>query len=229
MVTYTSGAYSGREIAYQFSGPNGLRILDVTNKLDIQELATAVYPGLSFCHQGWLSEDRRYLFIDDETDPPPTTTFIFNVEDPADPLYVTSFTNGLSATDHNLMVRGQFVFEANYNSGLRVFDASDINNVVEVGYFDTYPENDNSSHDGAWGVYTQLPSRVVLVSDLDRGLFVLDTTAIDGVIRCATDVDCDDGLFCSGVETCADEICQSGEGPWVGVRRKNAKLSCVCE
>lgn len=229
VVTYTSGAYSGREIAYQFSGPNGLRILDVTNKLDIQELATAVYPGLSFCHQGWLSEDRRYLFIDDETDPPPTTTFIFNVEDPANPQYVSSFTNGLSAIDHNLMVRGQFIFEANNSSGLRVFDASDINNVVEVGYFDTYPENNDSGFDGAWGVYTQLPSRVVLVSDRVRGLFVLDTSDIDGVVTCATDVDCDDGLFCSGLETCVGEICQSGEGPCPGLVCVEKTQSCrVC-
>ena len=78
------------------------------------------------------------------------------------------------------MVRGSFVFEANYNSGLRVFDVSDIDNITEAGFFDTYPENDFPDFDGAWAPYTDLPSGVVLVSDRDRGLFILDVTEITG-------------------------------------------------
>jgi len=45
--------------------------------------------------------------------------------------------------------------------------------ISEIGYFDTYPDNDVASFDGAWSVYPYLPSGNILVSDIDRGLFVI--------------------------------------------------------
>ena len=104
-----------------------------------------------------------------------------DVQDPGNPQYVTSFTNGLSAIDHNPMVRGNFIFEANYRSGLRIFDISDVMNVREVGYYDTFPSNDAPQFNGAWGVDTSLPSGNVVVSDTDRGLFVFDVSEAMGV------------------------------------------------
>ena len=145
-------------------------------------VTTQTYPNVTFSHYGALSEDFQYLFVNDELDErddpdvSTTTTYVMDVSDPANPTYVTSFTNGLPAIDHNLRVRGNFLFEANYRSGLRVFDVSDVNNVQEVGYYDTYPADDGVAFDGAWGVYTDLPSGVVLVSDSESGLFILDAT-----------------------------------------------------
>jgi choice-of-anchor B domain-containing protein len=146
-------------------------------------LGTGIYPNVSYCHQGWLSEDRRFLYVDDELDEKTqkvatTTTYVFNVEDLTDPKYLTSFTSGRTSIDHNAYVRGRFIYEANYTSGLRVFDLLDPMNVIEVGFFDTRPEEDVIEFRGAWGVYAGLPSGVVLVSDMQRGLFVLDASAV---------------------------------------------------
>ena len=41
-------------------------------------------------------------------------------------------TSGLPATDHNLIVHETFVYEANYRSGLRVFDISEISNADDI-------------------------------------------------------------------------------------------------
>ena len=186
IVSYTSGPYAGREIAFMFCGSSGFKIVDVTSKSNMFTMATRSYPGLEYCHQGWLSEDRRHVFIDDELDelnqPPSytTKTFVFNVEDLSNPTYVGNFFSDQTTIDHNLIVRGNHVFEANYTSGLRVFDVTDPANAQYVGYFDTYPTNNARQFQGAWGVYPLLPSGVVLVSDIDNGLFVLDASVAIG-------------------------------------------------
>ena len=90
---------------------------------------------------------------------------------------MTSFTSGLPAIDHNLYVRDGFIFEANYRSGLRIFNANvDPLNPPQVGWFDTYPENDNRGFNGAWSNYPFFPSGTVIVSDIERGLFILDVS-----------------------------------------------------
>jgi len=186
VVTYTEGVYAGREIAFCYCGRNGLRIVDVTNKANMFTMSILYYipppaqPGQGYCHQGWLSEDWRHIFIDDELDESElpqintTTTYVVNVEDLSNPTYVTQYTNGLPSIDHNLMVRGQYVYEANYTSGLRVYDASDVMAMQERGSLDTYPGSNGQNFNGAWGVFSQFPSRVVIVGDQSGGLFVAD-------------------------------------------------------
>ncbi len=192
IVTYTTGTYAGREIAFCFAENDGLVIADVTNKSNMFTMGSIIYPNTTYCHQGWLSEDRRYVFIGDEADEnndpdvTTTTTYVVDVQDLNNPQFVTSFTSGLPSIDHNMMVRGDFLYEANYSSGLRIFDISDVNNVTEVGFFDTYPFNDNPGFSGAWGVYPMLPSGRVLVGDGTGGLFVLDVSAAIGGVTPAT-------------------------------------------
>lgn len=182
IVTYTEGPYAGREILFGFSEERGVDILDVTSKSAIHLLSRTSYPGVSYCHQGWTTADRRYLYVDDELDEsfgatPTTRTLIFDIADLENPQLVGTFTTGLASIDHNLYVDGCTVFEANYSSGLRVVNISDPLNPVEVGYFDTYPENDNTSFDGIWSSYPYFPSGTVIASDFDRGLFILDVSA----------------------------------------------------
>lgn len=182
VITYTEGPFAGREIAFGFAEGSGIIVIDVTDKSNMFTIAIRSYPNLTYTHYGAISEDRRHLFVNDELDElqapnvSTTTTYVFNIEDPADPQYVTSFTNGLPAIDHNLRVRGDFLFEANYRSGLRIYDVRDVSNVQEVGFYDTYPSDDGRHFNGAWGVYTDLPSEVILLSDIEGGLFVLDAS-----------------------------------------------------
>ncbi|MCZ6734253.1 MAG: choice-of-anchor B family protein [Planctomycetota bacterium] len=173
IVTYTSGPYAGKQIAFCANGGIGLDIYDVTNKSNMFRLSRTTYPNLSYCHQCWLSDDRQYLYLDDETDGV-NETVIFDVTDLSNPLLVNTYSSGVSATDHNLYVRDGFIYEAEYHAGLRIFCADDPVNPVQVGWFDTYPENDGSGFDGAWGVYPFFPSGTVIVSDINRGLFILD-------------------------------------------------------
>lgn len=185
VVTYTTGPNAGKEIAFCFTGgpynnnlATGLDIVDVTNKTSMVTLGSLAYSGIQFCHQGWLSEDRHYLYTDDELDERQgtvsvTTTRVIDVSDLTNPQVVASFSNGGTAVDHNLYVKGNMIYEGNYRSGLRVFDATNPLVPVEVAYLDTFPDNNTANYNGVWGNYPFFPSGNIVVSDIERGLFVL--------------------------------------------------------
>ena len=183
VVTYYSGPYAGRSMAFAAGNPltPGLHIIDVTNPAGMFLRRYVTYPNAGYAHQGWLSEDRRYFYLNDEFDESdsgvPTSTHVFDVQDPVNATYVTTFSTGLPSTDHNLMVKGKFIFEANYSSGLRIIHTPTPFQFFQVGWIDTYPNHDNPGFIGAWGVYPMLPSGTILVSDITNGLFILDANA----------------------------------------------------
>lgn len=182
VVTWTTGPHAGKEIAFCFSntfsggGSPGVDILDVTDKANILSLSRATYDSPAYSHQGWLSPDQQYLYLNDELDEisfaTTTTTRIIDVSDPANPLQVGSFTNGNTSIDHNLYTLGNRIYESNYRSGLRIYDATDPVNPFEIAYFDTWPADDNANFNGLWNNYPYLPSGIVIGSDLEKGLFV---------------------------------------------------------
>ncbi|MHC5026676.1 MAG: choice-of-anchor B family protein [Planctomycetota bacterium] len=188
--TYTSGPYAGKQIAFCCGGFNGgwgesgLDIVDVTDKDNIVLLARLQYDNAVYCHQGWLSPDEQYFYLDDELNEDDlgltSTTHIIDVSDLENPVEAATFTNGLDAITHNLYVKGDTAYAANYSTGVRVFDITDRENPVERGYFDTRPEDDGTNFSGLWSVYPFFESGSVIGSDRQRGLFVWaeDDTAV---------------------------------------------------
>lgn len=177
VVTYTSGPYAGKQVAFCCTGSTGaVHIVDVTDKSNTTVMCQVTLPNASYSHQAWLSEDYQYLYVNDESDEPPlpTTTYIIDVSDLNNAFLAGSFTNGNPAIGHNLYVKDNLIFEANYTSGLRVFDATDPLNPVEVAWFDTYDSDDNASYNGLWSNYPFFPSGTVIGSDMQKGLFVWD-------------------------------------------------------
>lgn len=182
VVTYTEGEYAGREIAFAYcaSSPPLLRIIDVTDKANMVEIGSTDYPNATYTHQGWLSEDRQFVYLNDEFDELesgiPTSTIVLSVRDLTNPHYATTILTGSTSTDHNLVVVGDILYLANYTSGLRIFSVKKASFAHELGYFDTHPADDDVGFGGAWGVYASLPSGNILVSDMENGLFVLDVS-----------------------------------------------------
>jgi len=108
-----------------------------------------------------------------------TRTLIWDVQDLDNPFYIGDFSSSIAATDHNMYVKGNYVYQANYRGGLRVLDLTDVANanLSEVGYFDTYPENNNNGYNGAWSNYPYFPSGNIIISTIDRGLFIVKASA----------------------------------------------------
>ena len=176
VVTFTSGPNAGKQICFGTGEGRGLDIIDVTDKSNMFRLSRTTYPNLSYSHQCWLSDDGLLLYLNDETDGV-NETIIFDVSDLTNPVIANTYDSGVSATDHNLYIQNGFIFEAEYHAGVRIFCLEDPVNPVQVGWFDTFPEDDGSGFDGAWSVYPFFPSGTLIVSDITRGLFVLDPSA----------------------------------------------------
>ncbi|MCC6675769.1 MAG: choice-of-anchor B family protein [Phycisphaerales bacterium] len=184
IVSYTEGRYAGKEIAFCCNGPVGIDVIDVTDKSNPVRLSRTTYPNLSYCHQGWLSEDRRYFYVDDELDElghkvATTTTYVFDVSDLSAVTLINTFTTGEHAIDHNQYVHGRFLYQSNYTSGVHIWDLTVPSSPTRVGWFDTYPEEHEGDpgFTGTWSNYPYLSSGILIVSDINRGLFVLDPSA----------------------------------------------------
>lgn len=170
--------YRGREICFN-SSETALGIADVSNKRAPKPISTAAYPNVGYTHQGWLSEDQRWFYLDDELDElqghaPHTRTLVFDVSDLDDPVVAKEFFGSTAATDHNLYVRGHYVYQSDYVAGLRVLDIKDPANPVEVSYFDTVPYGENApGFAGSWSNYPFFKSGVVAVTSMREGLFMI--------------------------------------------------------
>ncbi|MCY3548202.1 MAG: choice-of-anchor B family protein [Gemmatimonadetes bacterium] len=170
--------YVGREICLG-ANETALSIADVTDKDATVALSASSYPNTGYLHQGWISDDHRYFYMNDETDEvggnaSRTRTLVWDIQDLNDPILVREHFGTTGASDHNLYVIGDLMYQANYLSGLRILDISDPESPEEIGFFDTVPfGEDNPGFAGAWSVYPYFESGVIIVSSIKEGLFVL--------------------------------------------------------
>ncbi len=172
--------YTGREICIG-SNETMVSVADVTDKSNPVAVSRISYPGAAYVHQGWLTEDHRYFFQDDELDElnqftNRTRTLVWDLSDLDDPVYFTDFLSSQASIDHNQYVRGNLLYQSNYSSGLRIYNIADVESPVEVGYFDTRPTDGAIAFTGSWSNYPYFESGVVAVSSIDEGLFLLKPT-----------------------------------------------------
>jgi len=170
--------YRGREICFG-GNETALSIADVTDKDSPIALSSASYPSFGYAHQGWISEDHQYFFLDDEADELQgttnglTRTLIFDIKDLDDPVLAKEFAGTTPASDHNLYVQGNLMYQSNYVAGLRVIDVSDPENPEEVGYFDTVGGENVAGFAGTWSNYPFFASGTVVVTSGREGLFLV--------------------------------------------------------
>ena len=175
--------HKGSEICFG-SNETAVSIADVTDKDNPVALSTASYPDHAYIHQGWLSEDQRYFFQNDELDElsgnvDQTRTLVWDVSDLDDPQFVVEFFVESPSSDHNLYIEGNTMYQSNYSSGLQVIDITDPASPERVGYFDSHPfEEDGPGFPGTWSNYPYFDD-IVLMTSSNEGLFILDTNRDD--------------------------------------------------
>ncbi|WP_299014780.1 choice-of-anchor B family protein [uncultured Polaribacter sp.] len=180
VVTYNGPDtdYVGKEILIS-SNETEVILVDVTDKANPVQISTITYPNIGYTHQGWFTEDFNYFLLGDELDERNfggnTRTIIFDFKDLDNPKFHFDYLGPTVAIDHNGYVKENLFYQASYTAGVRVIDITNIENkeITEVGFFDTHPENNSTLFNGAWNVYPFLPSGNIIVSDIDRGLFVI--------------------------------------------------------
>lgn len=180
----------GKEICLN-SNEDTLTIVDVSDKNNLIQISRTAYPDFGYTHQGWLTENQAYFLLDDETDETGqgftgTRTITMDVSDLDNPFMAGEHFADGAAIDHNQYVKGDYTYQANYRRGLRILRISDAasGTLTEVAFFDSYPENDGNGFSGAWNVYPFFPSGNILISDFNRGFFLvrpeIDIVLIDG-------------------------------------------------
>ena len=173
--------FAGRELCFA-SNVTNLLIVDVTDKGTPVIVSRTGYSGAAYTHQGWLTEDHRYFLMDDEGDEVSsrfkTRTYLWDLSDLVTPRQFASHSAATDAIDHNQYVRDGFVYQANYRAGLRILDLGGIGRgaLNEVAWFDIVPEGDEAAFSGAWNVYPYFPSRNLIVSGIEQGLYILRWT-----------------------------------------------------
>ena len=180
VVTYNGPDtdYTGREI-YIGSNEDEVIIADITDKSNPISISTVSYSNIGYTHQGWFTEDMNYFILGDEADEQNTggntRAIVFDFTDLDNPSFHMNYFGPTSAIDHNGYVKGNLFFQANYSAGVRMIDITNIasGTMTEVGFFDTNPDNNNTSFDGAWNVYPYFPSGNIIISDTERGFFII--------------------------------------------------------
>ena len=174
-AVYSHDAYARNNLLYSSEISDGrFSIFDVTDKEEPIKLGEQTTP-FEFCHNAWLSEDGNTLFTTDER--PNAYTAAYDVSNPTDIRFLDSYrpaaTLGTGVIPHNVHVLGDFLVISHYTDGCIILDATQPDNLVEVGQFDTF-EGASGGFFGNWGAYPYLPSGLILASDIQNGLFVLN-------------------------------------------------------
>lgn len=169
-TVYASMSFTGLFV-YKFNTSNNtfVPITTLTN-----------YPGQGYNHSSSLTPDGNTLIMLDEvpTNLPCKSVDVSNLPNISVLQTFRSTTNTI-ATPHNpFVVDNNRVVISYYQDGVQIFDISNPSNVVRTGYFDTNPTDGsglpNPNYSGCWGAYVELPSGIIIASDMQLGLFVLD-------------------------------------------------------
>jgi len=175
-IGYIHDIYVRNDTAYcNAYNASGLFVVDFANTLNPQLLGSYMDNGQN--HAGWLSENGKIYAKEREQFGEDVQ--LYDVSDLTNINVLSQLNSGVDANSiaHNLIIKDSFLFISYYNDGLYIFNISDPSNPFVSGYYDTSTEpHVQGKFRGAWGVYPLLPSGIVLISDMQNGLFVFDVS-----------------------------------------------------
>ncbi len=151
-----------------------LTLYDVSDPQNISEMGATTTP-FSFTHNAWTETTGDIVFTTDERGNAPVAAY--DVSNPGDIQLLDEFrpnrSVGSGVIPHNTHVLDDYLITSYYTDGVEIVDASDPSNMVEIAYYDSWPGGDGGFN-GSWGAYPFLPSGLVLSSDIQTGLYVVD-------------------------------------------------------
>jgi hypothetical protein len=183
-------SYVRNDTLYASHGYNGYYIYDFkTNPAAPKLLASTTTGGYN--HNSWLTADGRYAYYTEEVpnglpmrivdlQQLATTGMIEILSSFLDTL--TPNTTNTKPTPHNVYIKGNLLFDSQYEDGLLVYNISVPTAPKLVAYYDTHPQNTNyNGYFGNWGNYPWLPSGTIVCSDMQNGLSLLKLDSISDI------------------------------------------------
>jgi choice-of-anchor B domain-containing protein len=193
---YVHDSYSRGNLLFASAIYDGfLAVLDVSDPGHPRDV-NRFFTGGRFTHNSWLSTDGRTLFTTDEVAGRPLEGW--DVSDLTNPRKISEYISAPGTLPHNVMVDGNRLLVAHYAEGVHLVDITDPAHPQRMGSFDTYPaaecpdlfakpEWTKDCHDdgcgdgsganvfcGVWGAYIFPGTGLIVASDMQSGLFVLE-------------------------------------------------------
>lgn len=151
-----------------------MHVVDVSDKAKPELLSVWKTPS-SFTHNAWVSDDGKHVFTTDEVRN--AKIGAYNVEDILNPIETDVWApSDTGIIPHNTHFINDYLVTSHYTIGLNILDVRRPSNMIEVGRFDSSPEYTYEGFHGCWGAYPWLPSGLILATDIEEGLFVLEPT-----------------------------------------------------
>lgn len=142
------------------------------------------YTSSAYNHSSFLTQDAKHLIFCDEV-PSALPIRIVDVQNFSNIQPVQTWNPHPGTTPHNpYLIGNKWAIVSCYQDGLMIYDISSPTTVWQSGYFDTYPQGgfntgnyNGQDYRGNWGAYPYLPSGIIVASDMQNGVFLLDATA----------------------------------------------------
>jgi choice-of-anchor B domain-containing protein len=163
--------YVRNDTLFGSAAESGLVVLDVRDKSDPHLIVEISFPDGGFVHNAWTTEDGRYVMTTQETYGLPVK--MWDIRDLLNPRIADQYLATPNLLAHNVQIRGDYAYISHYSDGLRIVDISDPEHLVEVGFYDTHP-NDQGGYEGNWGAFPFTSSGYVYATDMQFGLFVIE-------------------------------------------------------
>ncbi len=153
-------AQNGKLFIAEGTSPT-IGIYDVSSPANPTFLQRITIPAAGYVHNVWPTADNNYIMSTEETNG--KTVKLWDVSDLNNPVLTDTYL-GPNNLAHNAHIKGNYAYISHYESGLRIVDISDPNNIFEAGFYDT-PD--------AWGAWPFFASGKILISDISGGLYVV--------------------------------------------------------
>ena len=133
-----------------------------------------------YAHQVWVAEGHDHAFLGDELDETDhgvsTRTVVFDLVDLDNPSIAEIHESPHTASsDHNQYGHGEWLFQSNYNAGLRMLSDAwpSQPTLTERGHFDPLASTDEPGFEGAWSHVILEEEGVVAFSSIFEGLWIV--------------------------------------------------------
>ena len=165
-ILYGCGIYNHTMYAIDISDPTNVSLI-------------TSWDGIPSAHACWVSENGNTLFTASETSGGHIMSW--DVTDLGNINLLDEWMppNGEIWSAHNIFIKNNHLYISYYVYGLQILDISDPSDMYRVGYFDVLDEIElnfgiNDIYNGVWGAFPYYNSDKIVISDRDRGLFVLE-------------------------------------------------------
>lgn len=176
-----------------FFAETEIGIYDMTNR---EMINTFTYPGATYVHQGWVSDDFTTLYANDEVDEECQSGLLSDCSDlddqsafPNTRIFDISSLKNIGeprefinkkahpSIDHNMYVKGDYIYSANYEAGARVYKILEDKSLTEVAYFDLSNDcvdiiNCADPYAGTWTHFPYSDASTTIASNGFYGLYV---------------------------------------------------------